>query len=126
MDQWNDPDDLANKEEIAARKAQETEKFKVADRNEDGKLDVSEVPSLFYPETDEGVLAITTRTTMNQKDLDKDGKLSIKEFWEGSSVPGEELDITEDERKDFAILDMDHDGLLDLSELRHWESGRFH
>merc|ERR1712060_735978 len=41
-------------------------------------------------------------------------------------VDGEDLEITEEERADFTKLDKNGDGFLDLSELKVWESGKFH
>jgi len=63
---------------------------------------------------------------MQQKDRNGDGLLDPKEFWEGDSVEGEELTISDEEQTDFRKLDTDESGKLDLEELKHWESGRFH
>merc|ERR1740121_2353703 len=124
MDQWSDPEDT-DRRELDGRKEVETAKFQVADANGDGKLDVKELPSLFYPETHDGILAITVQATIKQKDQNGDGMLTITEFFEGASIPGESLDVTEDEQRDFSHLDIDHNGALDANELKAWESGRF-
>jgi len=125
MDMWSD-DEEEDRRESAMRKEVETAKFGVADKDKDGLLDVEELPALFYPETHEGVLDLTAKQTLQQKDLDGDGLLTLQEFWEGDALEGEEMTITEDEREDFQKLDTDRSGRLDLPELKMWESGRFH
>merc|ERR1711865_1087520 len=112
--------------EIMEKKETESQKFNLADNNGDGKLDVDELPSLFYPETHQAVLELTAKVTLTQKDMNKDGQLTAKEFWEGDSLDGEETAISEEETADFEKLDTDRNGKLDLNELTAWESGRFH
>eukprot|EP00446_Apocalathium_sp_SHHI-4_P002473 CAMPEP_0177195404 /NCGR_PEP_ID=MMETSP0367-20130122/23499_1 /TAXON_ID=447022 ORGANISM="Scrippsiella hangoei-like, Strain SHHI-4" /NCGR_SAMPLE_ID=MMETSP0367 /ASSEMBLY_ACC=CAM_ASM_000362 /LENGTH=277 /DNA_ID=CAMNT_0018643437 /DNA_START=50 /DNA_END=883 /DNA_ORIENTATION=- len=125
MEQWGD----AGEEETADKKARleaETAKFKVADSDGDGVLDTKELPALFYPETHDGVLELTTQGSLKAKDRDGDGKLTMKEFWEGDAVDGEDLAVSDEEKGDFAKLDKNGDGFLDLQELKAWESGKFH
>jgi Ca2+-binding EF-hand superfamily protein len=112
--------------ELAQRKDLEAEKFKAADDNGDGKLHSHELPGLFYPETHEKVLEITVRETLGQKDLDKDGRLSPREFWEADELEGDDVDLADEEIEDFKMLDTNSDGFLNLDELRLWESGQFH
>lgn len=113
--------------EMAGRKELETNKFKAADTDGDGLLDIKELPALFYPEIHEGVLALTVEATLKSKDKNGDGKLTMKEFWEGDAIDGEEeIAVADEEKEDFAKLDKNADGFLDLSELKDWESGRFH
>lgn len=121
-----DGGDEAEMKELEHRKGVEGAKFKAADINGDGKLDKTELPGLFYPETHEGVLSVTVAETMRQKDVNKDGKLSPKEFWESDQMDGDDSDLSEEEKADFARLDTDGDGSLNEAELRSWESGRFH
>jgi len=125
MDQWGEGDE-EDKKEAAARRELETAKFEAADANKDGLLDTQELPSLFYPETHDGVLELTATSTLRQKDGDGDGKLSPQEFWEGDQAEGEELSMSDEEQADFRKLDKDGDGFLSLQELKAWESGRFH
>merc|ERR1719263_1010290 len=61
--------------DLQSRLEVEKEKFTAADGNADGFLDTEELASLFYPETHEGVLAVTVRETMRQKDRNEDGLL---------------------------------------------------
>jgi len=125
MEQWGEGDEQ-DKNEALARKELETAKFKVADSNQDGLLDPEELPALFYPETHDGVLELTVKSTLKQKDADGDGFLTPKEFWEGDAVDGEDLAISEEETADFMKLDKDGNGKLDLEEMKLWESGKFH
>jgi len=121
-----DGGDEAEMKELEHRKGVETAKFKAADTNRDGFLDKTELPALFYPETHEGVLDVTVAETMRQKDLNHDGKLTPKEFWESDQMDGDDADLSDEEKADFARLDTNGDGALDQRELRSWESGRFH
>merc|ERR1712113_1268810 len=72
------------------------------------------------------VLSVTVAETMRQKDLNKDGKLTPREFWEANEADGDEGELSEEENADFAKLDSDGDGMLNIDELALWESGRFH
>merc|ERR1712083_774504 len=102
----------------------EAAKFQVADENKDGRLSPNELPALFYPETHDGSLELTAKATMRQKDLNGDGLLTPKEFWDGDAVDDE--DMATKKKSDFQKLDKDADGLLNLEELKAWESGMFH
>jgi len=125
MEQWGEGDE-EDKKEAQDRKTLELAKFKAADSDGNGLLDPQELPSLFYPETHEGVLELTAQSTLKQKDKNGDGLLDPKEFWEGDQVEGEELTVSDEEQADFQKLDKDGSGKLDLEELKLWESGRFH
>jgi len=129
---WGGEDVKEDEHEAAMMKEVETAKFGAADTNKDGLLDIHELPAMFYPDLHEGVLDLTTRQMLQQKDGDGDGMLSLKEFWRGG-VPaddsldqeGEELLITDDEKEEFQKLDADHSGKVDVQELKAFESGRF-
>lgn len=112
--------------EALARKELEIQKFKVADHNGDGLLDSEELPAVFYPETNDGVLDIAAAHTHKRKDKDGNGQLSPNEFWDGDGVDGQDQVMTKEEDADFAKLDVDSDGALSVEEVKMWESGTFH
>jgi len=112
--------------EASARKELETQKFKAADRNGDGLLDLDELPAVFYPETSDDVLILAATHTHKKKDLDGNGQLSPNEFWEGDAVEGQDRAISKDEDLDFKKLDKDSSGGLSVEELKLWEAGTFH
>jgi len=124
-DIWSQLEDQSEEEELAARTQVETAKFNAADKNGDLLLDPAELPALYYPETQDGVLTVAVKEVMRQKDINKDGKLSPEEFWELD--PGDDLlEFSEEEKSDFLNLDVDRNGFLDANEVKDWESGRYH
>lgn len=114
-----DMDEKEKERQLALEKA----KFKMADEDHDGKLDVKELPSLFFPDSHHGVLELMAKALIEQKDKDNDQLLTPREFWE---IPDQEMEIPAAEMKDFQKLDKDHNGKLDTQELKLWESGQFH
>lgn len=108
----------------------EVEKFRVADANHDGYLDMDEVYAFFYPESHSGILDLQIPYLFEEKDLDHDGKLSIDEWRNNPNTDGLALshggDASEEEKQEFKELDKDSDGHLNLSEFRDWESGSFY
>jgi Ca2+-binding EF-hand superfamily protein len=122
--EWTEED----KKEAEARKQLEKQKFQLADVSGDGKLSLEELPNLFYPETHDGVLGVVTESTMKAKDTNGDGKLTAKEFWSGDSPDPEmrEQPISAEEEADFKKLDANGDGFIETSEMKLWESGKFH
>merc|ERR1719188_1624839 len=63
-----DGGDEEEMKELEERKKVEAAKFAAADVNGDQVLDIEEIPALFYPETNDGVLAVSVAETMRQKD----------------------------------------------------------
>merc|ERR1719188_1584808 len=63
-----DGGDEEEMKELEERKKVEAAKFAAADNNGDQVLDIEEIPALFYPETHDGVLAVSVAETMRQKD----------------------------------------------------------
>jgi len=127
MDQWDEGDEQ-EKKEAQERKNLEEAKFKASDENNDGFLELSEMPSLFYPETQDSVLELTAKSTLQQKDKDGDGLLTEREFWDGdiNETTDEPVPISDEEKEDFKKLDVNRDGKLELAELKQWESGVYH
>lgn len=106
--------------QLEHRKTVETAKFKAADVNGDGNLDKREMAAMYYPETNEDVFTLTVQESMRQKDVDKNGKLSHKEL-----LDGDDADLSEHEEAEFAKLDADRSGFIDVHELRNWESTHY-
>jgi len=104
-------------------KAREHARFKMADQDNDGLLNQKEAEAFFHPNIHETVLQIATQHTMDEKDEDKDGFLTIEELL-GSMEGGPEA--YGDDLQMFQRLDRDESGKLDTKELLPWESGRFH
>mmetsp|Transcript_124447 Transcript_124447/g.398039 ORF Transcript_124447/g.398039 Transcript_124447/m.398039 type:complete len:169 (+) Transcript_124447:463-969(+) len=96
-------------------------KFKAADTNGDGTLDEAELMGLLFPELNEEVLKVTVDEVMLRKDADKDGLLTLTEFWDNS----EEIERSDAEKEEFKSLDADGDGKISPAELQRWESGNF-
>lgn len=108
-------------------KAHEIEKFKAADTDGDDKLDKHELVAFMSPETHPEVFQIHVKHVFNLGDTNKDGKIS-KEEWDQSVRREHEQHMDEnlDHDGEFKTLDENGDGHIDLKEMEHWESGRFH
>merc|ERR1719414_2238491 len=104
--------------ELNERVKLEELKFKASDVDGNGLLSLHEMVTLFFPETHSDVLDVEVRSAMSRRDIDSDGKLDVKEFWNAR--------VSTEEEEDFKALDADGDGLIDLAELTSWESGMFH
>eukprot|EP00403_Amphidinium_massartii_P017688 CAMPEP_0178411020 /NCGR_PEP_ID=MMETSP0689_2-20121128/21281_1 /TAXON_ID=160604 /ORGANISM="Amphidinium massartii, Strain CS-259" /LENGTH=296 /DNA_ID=CAMNT_0020032217 /DNA_START=87 /DNA_END=974 /DNA_ORIENTATION=- len=119
-------DEEFNSDVIAKYKALETKKFNAADQDHDGELDASELPAMFHPGAYGPVVELEAKDTMQGKDQDGDGELTAEEFWDGDKVDDEDIPVSDEDMADFQKLDKDHSGKLSLSELKDWESGKFH
>lgn len=96
----------------------EAVKFAAVDADADGRLDLEELASLYYPETHNGVLKIDSEVLLRQLDQDEDGAVSRQE-WTHHGEQTEEAQV-----EDFDALDRDGSGSLSLDELMVWESGQ--
>jgi Ca2+-binding EF-hand superfamily protein len=94
----------------------ELEKFKLADADEDGSLNRTELINMVSPGMHDRIFEISTSAEFRQKDTDGDGLLSEEEFWGGHpGQPGE-----------FQNLDKNGDGTIDIEEMKLWASGWYH
>jgi len=124
--------DRAEKERESIFKELEAAKFKAADRNSDGFLDEVELPDAIYGETHDEIVAIMATQDLKRKDLNGDGELDAKEFYEvnGAHAAGDieqrESEDWKDLMAEFAKLDLDRNGKLNREELVAWESGAFY
>merc|ERR1719272_1164495 len=97
-----------NSQAFKDQQASEERKFKLSDKDGDGFLDKDEVISFFFPGTHDSVLDTLAERLVELKDTNKDGKLSTDEF--------------DESQEDFAKLDTDKSGTLDVNEIKVWES----
>jgi len=110
----------ADHHEIKQLKAREGDKFKAADKDSNGLLDEKEFAVFFNPDVHAKVVQVMAQHEMEDKDEDKDGFLTIDEFWgklEGGDERGEHDVLT------FNKIDKDGSGKIDKQELVFWESG---
>eukprot|EP00930_Biecheleria_cincta_P025342 TRINITY_DN1805_c0_g2_i2.p1 TRINITY_DN1805_c0_g2~~TRINITY_DN1805_c0_g2_i2.p1 ORF type:complete len:270 (-),score=63.49 TRINITY_DN1805_c0_g2_i2:89-844(-) len=103
--------------------AREKAKFEAADLNKDGSLSKEEAAGLFHPEQNQKVLKVVAEQSFGQQDKDKDGSLTISEFWTGDPSNG---GGSEEVAKEFKALDADGDGKLSVQEMMRYESGAHH
>jgi len=122
---WSDVGDGSDEEEKAKTQQAELrkEQLKVADTDKDGVLSIEELASVVSPETHDGVLEVTTKHSLVQKDQDGDGQLSLQELWQGEGL--NEEDMSSEQKEEFKMLDADGNGFLSSEELQEWESGMF-
>jgi len=128
------PDAGKEDAEEKAMRELDTAKFKAADKNGDGFLDQDESVGFLYPELNDGVLVLVAENSLKTKDKNGDGELEHEEFWaEAHSADEDDIDkeetsqdILDNQKEEFGKLDLNKNGKLDATELKHWESGRFH
>lgn len=119
-----EPIDEEDRKELEQRLLEDRRLFDAAGGAKEA-LTVSELRSLLYPETDKVVLRLVAESALKRKDLDKDGELSLQEFWEGDVTAGGP-DGHQEEEATFKLLDKDGSGRLSVVELMDWESGVHH
>jgi len=128
-DQEDAQEGLSEQDKLSAKKLRdlETGKFKIADKNGDGFLDTAELPTAVSPEISTEVLGLMADHTLDTKDKDKDGELTMKEFW-ASETAGESMDKDAEAElgAEFKKLDLDGNGKLNIKEIIRWENGDYH
>lgn len=97
------------------------EKFKIADANGDGYLEKDELASYMLFDKHTAILEHATAGYLTERDEDFDGKLTPVELH--SIGPEGEEALSVDMVEEFATLDVDKDGLIDLEELKALVSG---
>ncbi|KAK3711822.1 hypothetical protein QZH41_013229, partial [Actinostola sp. cb2023] len=98
---------------------EDEEKFKHADVNGDGGLDLSEYMSFYHPGDDERMSAFVIGHTLKKYDTDKDGALSKEEFF--NSYKDLNTEAKTELEKDFInTYDTNKDGKLEVEEMKRW------
>jgi Ca2+-binding EF-hand superfamily protein len=109
-----------------AEQREKQQEFKELDVNKDNSLEPDELAQMYNHHINEKVETELTNSAMKSRDVDKNGVLSLREFFEHLQVEGEELvEIPADDEEIFTKLDKDGSGTLTLKELKAWESGSF-
>lgn len=131
-----DSADTSKQKPTEERRKEMVIEFNELDKNSDTFVDIDELASLFQHHTNEKVEATLTDAAMTQKDTNKDGALSLDEFYAHVTSEGMETgefgaddqesepnEISAEDKDIFDSLDTDMSGTLSLEELMAWETG---
>jgi len=124
-------DDHEEKDEKvkATNKARDEPRFKLADKNADGKLDKDEFNAFLHPENHEHMKPLVVKETLQDVDKNKDGFISYEEYmddiWPESerkeAKNGSEPEWVTNARKQFHDQrDANKDGKMDEAEVKAW------
>ncbi|KAJ8983431.1 hypothetical protein NQ317_005896 [Molorchus minor] len=94
--------------------------WKVADTNGDGELDSEEWISFSQPEEHPKMLPIILEQTLKEKDKDGDGFINFQEYIGDRGSQLKKDDLYAEKAKFDNILDKNHDGKLEGSEILSW------
>ncbi|KAM8884377.1 calumenin-A isoform 1-T1 [Synchiropus picturatus] len=105
--------------------ARDERRFKVADKNGDGKADREEFAAFLFPEENEHMKYIVVQETMEDIDKNGDGFIDLKEYigdmFQPQSDKEPEPEWVASERKQFTeFRDKNHDGKMDREETLDW------
>ena len=100
--------------------AGEKRRWKAADEDEDGSLNILEFQSFLHPETDRRMEEVVLSELMEDMDLDHDQRISLEEYITDMVSPKDEESSRESERVNFRDnLDLDNNGYLDRAEVQY-------
>ena len=100
--------------------AGEERRWKAADEDEDGSLNIVEFQSFLHPETDRRMEEVVLSELMEDMDLDHDQRISLEEYITDMVSEKDEESIRESERVNFRNnIDLDNNGYLDRAEVQY-------
>jgi len=94
------------------------QKFQLADRNKDGKMDIHEYTLFSHPHNYQEMASYELARTLEDFDKNKDGKIDLKEFI-GDHDKMDNATL-EHEKSSFKGFDKDKNGLLEGHEISDW------
>ena len=98
--------------------AGEERRWKAADEDEDGSLNIVEFQSFLHPETDRRMEEVVLSEIMEDMDLDQDERVSLEEYLTDMVSQEDEESSRESERANFRDnIDLDNSGYLDRAEV---------
>jgi Ca2+-binding EF-hand superfamily protein len=97
---------------------EDTHYFDAADQDKDKRLTKEEFAAFQNPEGHAHMWPAVLTATLDEKDKNKDGKLSLNEYLVGSEDAGG--DFVDSEKTKFSDLDKNKDGQLDEAEMKDW------
>lgn len=97
--------------------ADEEVKFRLADQDHDGSLDLPEYTAFLHPHNYDFMHDYEIERVLTDYDKNGDGVVSFREYV-GESKPDREQRIVD--KENFDSYDTNHDGHLDRTELRSW------
>ena len=99
--------------------AGEERRWKAADEDGDGSLNILEFQSFLHPETDRRMEEVVLSELMEDMDLDKDQRISLEEYITDMVSEKDEESSRESERVNFRDnIDLDNNGYLDRAEVQ--------
>lgn len=107
-----------DEKEVEKHSAGLLKRFQIVDKDKDGKLNIEEVAILVNPMKDEELKELEIKEIMEHHDLDKDNRISLKEFKQTrSDDPNGKKDDETLLLEDFNFFDANKDGFIDTEEI---------
>merc|ERR1711936_452254 len=106
--------------------ARDEQRFKLADKEHDLKLNLDEFVAFLHPENHDHMKGIIVNETLHAIDKDQDGLITLDEYladlWpEADRTDGDEPDWVKTEREQFTeFRDQNKDGKMDAGEVKEW------